>query len=439
MQRATPPARRARPLQSRQRFVPVARMVARIYAGYKGIQLLGRALGEDRVDWMYHRQHRMAAEAIYETATQLEGLLIKACQFLGTRADILPDEFIEVLSRLQDRVPARPFSELAAHVEDQLRRPIAAVFAEIDPHPVASASLAQVHRAVLHNGQEVAVKVQYPEIAALVDVDLQNLGFLINLLARVEHSFDLRLVLREIKRYVPLELDFQNEAQNAERIRANLRHRGDVVIPQIVHELTTSKLLVMEYLPGIRVTDVDRLSAAGIDKHAVAQTLTEIFCHQILVDGFFHADPHPGNILVRPGPQLVLLDFGLAKDFPAGFRQGVTKLAAAILMQDRSTIAQAFRDLGFQTKNPDVDTLVALGDAFLGQVVRSGKAYADEALIEQFSKDLSQALRANPLVEAPSDILLVVRVMGLLSGIGKQLDSRVDPLGLMLPFLQAGG
>ncbi|HVM97727.1 MAG TPA: AarF/UbiB family protein [Candidatus Acidoferrales bacterium] len=411
-------------------------MVARIYAGYKGIQLLGRAIGEARVDWMYHRQHRIAAETIYQTATTLEGLLIKACQFLGTRADVLPDEFVEVLSRLQDRVPARPFSELAAHVERELRRPVSEVFAEIDPNPVASASLAQVHRAVLHNGRQVAVKIQYPEIADLVAVDLENLRFFINLLARVERNFDLRLVLREIKRYVPLELDFKHEAQNAERIRANLRHREDVIVPRIIHDLTTSKLLVMEYLPGIRITDVDRLTASGIDKHQVAHKLTEIFCQQILVDGFFHADPHPGNILVRPGPQLVLLDFGLAKDFPPGFQQGVVKLAAAILTQDRSAIAQAFRELGFKTKNPDADTLVALGDAFLGQVVRSGKAYADEAMIEQFSKDLAQALRANPLVEAPSDILLVVRVMGLLSGIGKQLDSRVDPLGLMLPFLQ---
>jgi predicted unusual protein kinase regulating ubiquinone biosynthesis (AarF/ABC1/UbiB family) len=198
-------------------------------------------------------------------------------------------------------------------------------------------------------------------------------------------------------------------------------------------------VLVMEYTPGIRVTDIDRLAAAGIDKHEVAQRLSEVFCHQILIDGFFHADPHPGNILVRPGPQLVLLDFGLAKDFPAGFQQGVAKLAAAILMQDHSAIAAAFHDLGFRTKNPDGDSLVALGDAFLGQVLRSGKAYADAAMIEQFQTDLAQALRANPLVEAPSDILLVVRVMGLLSGIGKQLDSRVDPLGLMMPFLQNAG
>jgi len=288
----------------------------------------------------------------------------------------------------------------------------------------------------LRDGREVAVKVQYPEVAELVDLDISSLSFFINLLARLEKNFDLRLILREIKRYVPLELDFEHEAANAERIRANLAQRTDVLVPKVIAELTSKRVLVMEYLPGIRVTDVAGLAAAGIDKQAVARLLSEIFCHQILVDGFFHADPHPGNILVRPGPQLVLLDFGLAKDFPPGFQNGIVKLASAIILQDHASIATAFHDLGFRTKNAGSDSLIALGDAFLGQVVRSGKAYADNALIEQFQNDLARALRDNPLVEVPSDILLVVRVMGLLSGIGKQLDSRVDPLGLMMPFLQ---
>ena len=428
--------RRAPPLRRHNRFLPVARMVARVYAGYKSIQLLGKAVGADRVEWMYRRQHRIAAELIYDTATQMEGLLIKACQFLGTRADVLPDEYIEVLSRLHDRVPPRPIGVIAPFVERELGRPLSEVFAEFDQVPLAAASLAQVHRARLHDGREVAVKVQYPEIAQLVELDLANLGFFVNLLARLERNFDLRLILREIKRYVPLELDFEHEADNATRIRANLRHRADVLVPQMIREYTTKRVLVMEYLPGIKITAVDELAAAQIDRHAVAQRLSEIFCHQILVDGFFHADPHPGNILVRPGPQLVLLDFGLAKDFPPGFQHGVARLAHAIITQNRDTIVAAFRDLGFRTRNPTGDTLLALGDAFLGQAVRSGKAYADEAMIEQFGQDLAKALRANPLVEVPSDILLVIRVMGLLSGIGKQLDSRVDPLGLMLPFLQ---
>jgi predicted unusual protein kinase regulating ubiquinone biosynthesis (AarF/ABC1/UbiB family) len=427
------------PISARQRFLIVARMVAVVYGGYKGLQAAEKIAGLNRVAGLYRRHHRRSAEMAYETAIRLQGLLIKSCQFLGTRADILPRQYIEVLSQLHDRVPPRPASEMIAAIEAQLKRPCRSLFAEFDETPLASASLAQVHRARLHDGRDVAVKVQYPEIARLVDVDLANLRFFINILARIERNFDLRVILREVSKYVRLELDFEHEADNAERIRDNLLQRDDVIVPRVLRELSTRKVLVMEYVDGVKVTDVAGLAAAGIDKQDVARLLSEIFCHQILVDGFFHADPHPGNILVQPGPRLVLLDFGLAKDFPPGFAVGVAQLAGAILAQDKKAIAEAFAGLGFRTKTGNSDSLLVLGEAFLGQAARQGKSYADRELMETFEEELAQALRANPIVEAPSDLLLVVRVMGLLSGIGKQLDSRVDPMSVILPFLGGGG
>ena len=260
--------------RNRRRFLAVARLVAQVYGGYKAIELLGKVIGADRVRWMYHRHHSSAAELAYRTATQLQGLLIKACQFLGTRADILPQEYIDVLSQLQDRVPPRPYTEIAALVEQQLRRPLREVFLHFDPRPLAAASLAQVHRARLHDGREVAVKVQYRDIAELVAVDVANLGFCANMLARAEPSFDLRMIIRELGKYVRLELDFEHEAANAIRIRANLLHRQDVAVPEIIPELSTRTVLVMEYLPGIRVTDVEALAAARIDKQEVARLLT---------------------------------------------------------------------------------------------------------------------------------------------------------------------
>ncbi|HYD48477.1 MAG TPA: AarF/UbiB family protein, partial [Terriglobales bacterium] len=421
-----------RPFNRPQRFLMAARLVATIYAGYKGIQLVERIGGANRALPYYKRHHRRSAKLAYDTATRMQGLLIKSCQFIGTRADILPRQYIEILSRLQDRVPSRPFRIIGDAIELELGRPISAVFAELDRKPIAAASLAQVHRGRLHDGREVAVKVQYPDIDGLVRLDLANFGFFVNLLARIERNFDLRMVIREVSKYIQLELDFEHEARNAQQIRRNLGHRSDIVIPEIISELSTRKLLVMEYTPGIRVTDVEALAAAGIDKQEVARLLSEVFCHQILVDGFFHADPHPGNILVRPGPKLVLLDFGLAKDFPPGFAAGIAQLTFAIIAQDRDGVVAAFRQLGFRTRDDDPASLVALGDAFLGQAVRSGKAYADPELIKTFNEELPEILRANPIIDAPSDILLVMRVMGLLSGIGKQLDSKVDPMTVIL-------
>lgn len=431
------PQKRRRPLQRRsRRFALVASTVGQIYAGYKGIQLLEKLLGTDRVRWMYRRQHATAARTIYHTAIRLEGLLIKACQFLGTRADLFPHEYIEVLSQLQDRVPPRSFSSVVAPlVEQELGKPLAQVFADWDPTPLASASLAQVHRARLHDGREVVIKVQYPEIARLVEVDLANLRFLFEVLARLERNLDLGIILKEIERHVPLELDFQNEARNAERLRQALRQRTDVVIPRVVWEFATRRVLVLEYLEGIKITHLHELDRAGIDRNSVARLLTDIFCQQILHHGFFHADPHPGNILVQPGPRIVLLDFGLAKTLPPGFRTGLAQLAGAILTQDRTAATEAFRTLGFRTKNGRPETLITLGDAFLGHVARSGKAYADRELVETIRDNIVQALRENPLVEVPSDILLVLRVMGLLSGIGKQLDAHIDLLQVMLPHV----
>ena len=417
------------------RFLAVARLIGQTYGGYKSIQLMSKLIGAERTRWMYHRHNRSSAELAYRTATSLQGLLIKAGQFLGTRADILPQEYIDTLSQLQDRVPPRPYTQIAAVIEQELGQPLLDVFLHFDPRPLAAASLAQVHRARLHDGREVAVKVQYPEIAELVEVDIASLSFCANLLARAEPSFDMRMIVRELGKYVRLELDFTHEAENARRIRANLLHRQDVLVPEIVPELSTQKVLVMEYLPGIRVTDVEALAAAQIDKQEVARLLIEVFCHQILVDGFFHADPHPGNILVQPGPTLVLLDFGLAKAFPPAIAQGVVQLTSAILSQDRDAVAAAFKGLGFRTRNGNSQSLLILSDLFLGQAVRTGKAYMDQDVVERVTEELPRALRANPIVRVPSDLLLVLRVLGLLSGIGKQLDSHVNPLSVIVPFL----
>jgi aarF domain-containing kinase len=168
----------------------------------------------------------------------------------------------------------------------------------------------------------------------------------------------------------------------------------------------------------------------------VAQKLIENFCDQILRDGFFHADPHPGNILIQPGPKIVLLDFGLAKDFPATFRDGLVRLTFAILTSDRAGIINAFKELGFRTRNGSSDTLLALSDLFLGNTIKSKKAYADKELVEQFSEEFPRAIRANPVVEVPADVLLVSRTMGLLSGLGKTLDSQVDLFTTIMPYAQ---
>jgi len=410
-------------------------MVVTIYGGYKGLQVFGAVTGRSRRRSFYVHQHLRSAVRIRDTAVRLEGLLIKACQFAGSRADVLPPQYVHVLSELHDRVPPRSFSMIGPWIEEQLGRPLTQCFAEFSAKPIASASLAQVHKARLHDGRVVAVKVQYPDIDRIIATDLANFSFFIRLLARIERRFDLRLLLDEVKKYIPLELDFLNEAANARKFGANFADDPRVMVPVPVAELTCRTVLTMNFIEGIKISDVEALERAGIDKHQVADLLANVYLKQILVHGFFHGDPHPGNLLVRPGPQLVLLDLGLAKEFTPKLRAGVVKLTTAIVSSDAKAIGEAFRDLGFETRTGSDDTFVTLGEVFLGQALKAKQAYADVAMVERLNDELMTALRENPIVRASSDLLLVLRVMGLLSGIGKQLDSRVDPLSAMMPFL----
>lgn len=416
-----------------QRFVALARVFIIVYLGYKFIQVQGRLglLSSHEARRRQERHHARSARLLYTTAVRLQGLTIKSCQFLGSRADILPDEYITVLSRLHDRVPPRPYAVIVRQIEREFGRPLSALFDCFEPEPLAAASLAQVHRARLKDGRRVAVKVQYPEIEELVRIDLRNLRFFAELLQRLERPFDFRVIVEELSRYVPKELDFINEGRNAEAIAAIFSGREEIVVPRIYWEYTTRRVLTLEYMEGIKVTDVPALRAAGVRTSAVAQQLIEAYCEQILWHGMFHADPHPGNILVQPPsngrrPTLVLLDFGLAKVLPPGFREGLLQLTRAILADDEPAIAEGFRRLGFRTAKENPKTFAVLAEVTLGMALRENRSYADADMVAEVNLRLARALRENPLREVPPDVVFIGRVMGLLSGLSKTLGSEVN-------------
>jgi len=419
------------------RALRVALLAARIYLGYKLISLREKRLGlsSERAEALRRSHHTWSARNIYATAVRLQGPMIKLAQVIGSRPDLVPDEYVQVLSRLQDRVPPRPYSVVRQVLERELGRP-EEVFTEFEPEPVAAASWAQVHRARLHDGRRVAVKVQYPDMEGVVRVDLATLRLLLSILNRLERGLDFMPIVEELQEFIPQELDFLREAENAQAMARVFADWPNVVVPAVVRECTTRRVLVLEYVDGVKVSDVAAMQRLGIDPQQVAQLLLEVYCQQILVHGFFNADPHPGNFLVQPGPRLVLLDFGLCRRLPPEFHRGYLRLTRAMLTGQPDELVQAFTDLGFRTQRWDPDLLVAFRESFLARA-RPGYAYADGSLVAAADARLLRLFRQNPLVGYPREVVLIMRAVGLLSGLGRSLDSRADWIGLTLRYLPA--
>ena len=427
------------------RWLNVTALAARVYGGYKAITLREKRLGLDpeAAEKRRKRHHARSAKRYYDLAVSRQGLLIKLGQVIGSRPDLIPDEYIDTLSHLQDRVPPRPFSVVKRRIENQLQRPLTDIFADFDETPIAAASLAQVHRATLKqpagakDHTDVAVKVQYPGIEKIVDHDLANVRFLLKILGVFERNLDFTPIMEELSHNVPMELDFINEGHNAEIIARNFANRDDVVIPDIIWEYSTRRVLTMEYVEGVKITDLAGYEREGIDRQAVAQLVTDVYCEQLYLHGMFHADPHPGNFFVRPGPKLVMLDFGLCRQYDDKFRLGYAKLTESMLTWNVAEMIQAYKDLGVKVKNIDDPAVyIELAKAFT-DTGRDDRAYADPDLVAEANKRVEAAVRANPITEIPREMLLIMRVTGLLSGLGKHLDSRVDVPNTLLPYCRA--
>ncbi len=415
--------------------------VTRIYLGARARRFLAERLRPTDMEARWQDFNRASARSIYEAAIELRGLILKGCQFLGSRPDLLPREYVDVLSRLQDRVPASPFSLVRQSVERELGAPLPELFADFSPLPVASASLAQVHEARLHGGERVAVKVQYPEIAERVKGDLANLRLLFRTLGWLDRDVDLMPIVDELQATVPRELDFLNEGRNAERMAALFAGRDDVAVPRIHWSHSTRRVLTLDFVEGIKVSDRAALERAGVDVQQVTKTLAETYCAQVLVHGFFHADPHPGNLRVQPGPggaRLVYLDFGLAVELPASFRKGVVGVAASVLRADPEGLAEALLDLGFETRDGSWQAIRDVAGDLL-RIVQAvqDRSYLDREATERAVRELAEGLRRNPIVRVPSHVVMVARVLGLLSGVSHALGSQLDVAATLLPFALA--
>jgi ubiquinone biosynthesis protein len=413
-----------------RRTVKVGWTAAVVWSLYKvpayGRKLVGKP---PRPEKELSPTHLRAANRILGLALDMRGVMIKMCQAVATRSDMFPKEFIDRLKQCHDAVPPKSFDVVRGVVERELGKPLDAVFSEFDEQPLASASLAQVHRGKLHDGRDVAVKVQYPDIEDIMRTDLANM----RRVCRIYELFDrqplpLLPLLTELTTHLGYELDFIREADCAERVRDLFADDPHVKIPEIYREWCTPQVLVMELVSGIKITEKDELAAAGLDAADVLQDLMHIYVRMILAAGFFQADPHPGNLFVTPEGQVVVLDFGLSKELPEGFGLGLFELMFSLMTFNESAMVRAFGELGFRSKSGDDSTFLHIARRM---VSRSDTGAFEGEFTEDMTDELFEAIREDPVAEVPSDFVLVARVFSLLSGIAHTLGSRANVLQAM--------
>ena len=363
---------------------------------------------------------------------ELGPTFIKLGQFASTRPDMLPIELVESLEKLQDAVPPFPQDQAKALVEKELGRPVGELFARFDERPFASASIGQVHRATLNDGQEVAVKVQRPNIAEQVSVDLEimrNLALLIEKHVEGMRVFNLEQLVDEFAKALRKEMDFTAEARHIESFAANFRNDPGVYIPRVFHTFTTRRIIVTEFIEGIKITSVAELREAGLDPREIARRGAEVILKQIFVDGFFHADPHAGNILVKENNVICFLDLGMAGMLTPATRRRLSLIIVGIVRREPEQVVRVLYEFS--------DQPLARRENLEYDVAEILQEYASRTLgtinIGELLHRLSQLMQMYRFHLMPGFYLLV-KALITLEGVGCRLDPAFNLMEHLEPF-----
>jgi predicted unusual protein kinase regulating ubiquinone biosynthesis (AarF/ABC1/UbiB family) len=397
-----------------------------------GLYLLGVGF-----DWLTQRlkDPEIARDRAREAADLVASLgpaFIKAGQALSTRPDIVPPLLLEELAQLQDQLPGFDSALAMACIEEDLGAPVAAIYAQLDAEPISAASLGQVHRGVLHSGEAVAVKVQRPGLREQITLDLyivRNIAAWLNRNVGLIRS-DLVALIDELGRRVFEEMDYCNEASNAEKFAALHAHNPRIAVPRIYREATSRRVLTMEWIDGVKLTNLDAVRQLGFDPDDMVQVGVDCSLQQLLEHGFFHADPHPGNLLALGDGRLAYLDFGMMSEVSRESRTGLIQAVVHLVNRNCAKLSKDFVSLGFLAEDVNLEPIVPAFETVFGQALEQGVSRMD---FKAVTDDLSGVMYRFPF-RVPPYYALIIRSLVTLEGIALSVDPDFKILGAAYPY-----
>ena len=399
---------------------------------------LQKVLGMEEAVLQKHESGTLAkppAERLRLALTELGPTFIKLGQILSSRRDVVNDEFYEELCRLQDKVPGFSAAEAEKIFHNEISTTVGHAFASFDPEPVAAASIAQVHRAKLRDGAVVAVKIQRPSIRKIIEQDLDILHDLAGMVER--HVPELAVLnptgmVKEFAATLRNELDFENEADNAERFRAQFDGNPDILVPRVFRDLSSCRVLTMEFMRGIPVTDIAKLRRAGIDPAALAERISDLILRQVFDFGFFHGDPHPGNVTVLPDGVIGLYDYGIMGSFSPGFRSSIARMLAGLATRDMPQVMRSMLDMSEEgyVENPEhmLRDVEDFSEHRLNQPIK-------EIKLGTVLNQLLELLRKNRL-RMKGSFYLGIKALSQMEAIGRELNPDLNFVLLGQPFAE---
>jgi len=390
--------------------------------------------------------HFKNAEIVKNAILQLQGLFIKVGQLLSILTNFLPEAFQKPLEELQDQIPARPYSEIEQRIKSELGESPQELFASFDKEPVAAASIGQAHKATLKDGTEVIVKVQHQNIEKIAEVDLTVMEKLTRLASRFYDIKGMEYAYTQVRKMIEEELDFEQEAVSMQAIKANLITEEKFEIPELHKAFSTKRVLTSTFYEGVKISDTDQIKAWGINGRDLANRLIHAYCQMIFEDGFYHADPHPGNILVQEDGTIVLLDFGAVAKLEQNTRTGLLELIEAAAKNDTENIIEALKKMGFiaderQAERISEKVIDAFRNFLQNEVQFDGLSLKD-IKVDPFNNSLFNLTSQIGLknlantVQVPKDYVLLNRMITLLLGICNTLDIHTNPLEVVRPYFQ---